>query len=332
MNRVSKFEISFLVFQCCFSVSRSLNLLALFTLTNCDEQFECSNALFNENRMVLHHSTTNYSEDVRLCTMDVENNHEKLLETIFPLTDGVNVEMECRNKDWLNISSDQSMVIFTFLSFELTRTISSLILPFNFHFLVCVTEKAMYPPYFLDHPNAVYSYEASFGQGMHRDGFMKIKSKLNISYMAILNLKENQVLGNISTTKPLQQTAWQLYTKECPKDCYKQLDVNINNASDIRFARSLISNNSISFLVLSGEILAILRFRETIQSDIYQESFSHFYLQFTFKTTNYFSVNYNMTSYINHDVIMNFPGAFAVSSYLYYLSDLKFLLLETDRI
>ena len=321
---------NYFIFQCFFSSSLCLDILALFTLTNCEKEFECSNALVNENRMVLHHSTKKYSEDVHLCTLDVQNNHEKLLEMSFPLTDGIDIELKCRHNTSLHVQGDKAIAIFTYMSFELTRIISSLILPFGLHFLICVTEKTMHPPYFLDHPNAVYSYEASFGQEMHRDGFMKIKNNLNISYMAILNLRERQIQQQ--TEDIMQHSAWDLYTEECPTDCIKGLDININNQSEVHNARTLIYNDSISFIILSGEILTILRFTNLVNSNGYHESSDHFYLSFSIKTTHSFFTTSNMTSYENYDVIMNFPGAFAISSYLYYLSDFSKLLLETDRI
>ena len=55
--------------------------------------------------------------------------------------------------------------------------------------LVSVTDRPMYPSYYFEHPNAVYSYESGFGVSMHRE-FVKVKNKLNITYAVIFNLND----------------------------------------------------------------------------------------------------------------------------------------------
>ena len=121
--------ILFLHFTLTSSFVESRQYLGLFTLTNCEKELECSNALVNENRMVIHHSTKKYSEDIHLCTMDVQNNHEKLLHIILNLTErNSSFTLDCRNNTKMNFNYDNQILIFTYMSFELTRIASSIIL------------------------------------------------------------------------------------------------------------------------------------------------------------------------------------------------------------
>ena len=154
---------NYFIFQCFFSSSLCLDILALFTLTNCEKEFECSNALVNENRMVLHHSTKKYSEDIHLCTLDVQNNHEKLLHIILNLTEkNSSFTLDCRNNTKMNFNYDNQILIFTYMSFELTRIASSIILLDDTFVLASVTDQFMYPAYYFDHQLAIYSYESIY--------------------------------------------------------------------------------------------------------------------------------------------------------------------------
>ena len=100
--------------------------------------------------------------------------------------------MECRQKPKGMLFQKDSIrtIIFTYLSFQLTRMVSSLILPMGTDIvLVSVTDRPMYPSYYFEHPNAVYSYEGGFGEAMHRE-FIKVKNKLNITYGVMFSLND----------------------------------------------------------------------------------------------------------------------------------------------
>ena len=109
------------------------------------------------------------------------------------------ITMSCRDESSIVLERNAGhMVVFTYVSFHLTRMISSMILPLSQILLICVTDQPVYPAYYFEHPNAVYSYEAGFGAAMHKE-LIKIKNKLNISYVLVLNLKEED--SNITSSE-----------------------------------------------------------------------------------------------------------------------------------
>ena len=313
-----------------FTVTESGQILALFTLTNCRKgfEFECSNALLNENRMVIQHSMKKYSGNVRLCTMDVENDHEKLLELILKLTEKNSpFILHCRNNTTMNYIYDDQILIFTYMSFELTRIVSSLVLLDDIFVLASITDQFMYPAYYFDHPFAIYSYEASFEQKLHRD-IIKLKNGLNITYAAILNLRQSPVTNKSEICLPENDhhTAWCLYTKNCPNDCIKAKDVDVLNQKDVNYTVELLTNHSISFLILAGESLSIELFERATNLS------NFFFLPYFTRISDTFNISIPVTAYKKFDVILNFTGSFAFNKFLYYVFNLKRLLLVKDYI
>ena len=358
-----------------FALSYSINIthsryqpqyLGLFTLTNCDNKFECLNAQINENRMVVHHHTKQYSEDIELCTVDIGNDHEKILGILLDLTErNSSYTLDCRNNTRMNFKYDnQQILLFTYLSFELTRMVSSLALLDDTFIQTSITNQFMYPAYYFDHPFAIYSYEASFDEKIHRDGFIRIKNGLNISYGAILNLyQENSIVdeayknqdhtkdytkknqgsvvnhkyqgsdkmvahnqNEICSQDKNQHSAWCLYTTLCPNDCLKTKDVNISNQTDVNYTLQLLTEQSITFITLVGESYSI----ELLQRRTDLAGF--FITPYFTKTSSNTFIDTLMSSYENLDVILNFPGSFGFSMFLFYISDISRLLIIKDYI
>ena len=178
--------------------------------------------------------------DVHLCTKDIRNDSEVLADIVLPIVtqDKGSVTMSCRNESSIVFQRNAvHTVVFTYVSFHLTRMIS-MILPLSQILLICVTDQPMYPAYYFEHPNAVYSYEAGFGVAMHKE-FIKIKNKLNISYVLVLNLKEedSNITSNEQTCAQSQiDQGMCIYVSLNPKDCYKELNVNIKRQGAIEDA------------------------------------------------------------------------------------------------
>ena len=113
----------------------------------------------------------------------MKNDTRTVLETILPLTtDEIHYHrMKCENKFGVyKIPREDSIMIFTYLTFRLTQLVSSVILPLERIALLCITDRPMYPAYSLDHPMMIVTYEAGFGMNMHRQ-FNVIKNSLNLS-------------------------------------------------------------------------------------------------------------------------------------------------------
>ena len=306
----------------------SRQYLGLFTLTNCEKELECSNALLNENRMVLHHSTKKYSEDVHLCTLDVQNNHEKLLRIILNLTErNSSFTLNCRNNTKMNFDYDnQQILIFTYMSFELTRMASSIILLDDMFIMSCVTDQFMYPVYYFEHPYAIYSYEASFDEEIHRAS-LKAKYDLEISYWAMLNLhQDSSETQEDIPCSPESRDAWCLYITQSPNDCIKAKDVHISDQKDVDYTIKLATNRSLSFLLLVGGSLPIELFKR-------KTNLSNFFiLPYFTEMSSSALISIPITSYEEFDVILNFPGTVALSDFMFYISDLNNVMLTQDII
>lgn len=235
-----------------------LQILGLFTTTNCTvgEQFECQNALSNQNSLLaIHHRQQHrFWYDTFVCTKDMKNDSKTLVDTLMPFILNEDHVVDCQNRNGTFKTNPDRFVIFTYLTFHLTRIASSLILASTDFILVSVTNERMYPSYYLQHPLAVYSYEAGFGVDMHK-AVIDVKNQFNISYIAFINLhdgiktdndsiKQDDITGRIenenNNTKHYPHACYTdsdtgdisamcFYADLNPSDCYKELDININN-------------------------------------------------------------------------------------------------------
>uniref|UniRef100_A0A7M5XNH8 Cnidarian restricted protein n=1 Tax=Clytia hemisphaerica TaxID=252671 RepID=A0A7M5XNH8_9CNID len=129
-----------------------LNILGLFTTTGCSpgNEFECQNALSNQNSMIEVHRRQTFWFDAHLCFKDIQNRSDLLIDTVLPLTTDEKqhyVTKDCVNKNGSFVRSSDRIVILTYLSFQLTKLVSSLILPLNSMdmVLVSITDRPMYP-------------------------------------------------------------------------------------------------------------------------------------------------------------------------------------------
>ena len=263
-----------------FNQRLRLDILGLFTTTGCQpgHEFECQNALSNQNSMLEVHRRQKFWHDARLCFKDVQNSSELLIETILPLTTDEKqhyVIEDCVNKNGSFVGSSDRIMILTYLSFRLAKLVSSLILPLDASdiVLVSITDRPMYPSYYINHPLAIYSYEGGFGVEMQKE-FSKIKRKLNISYSAIINLHSGETPTNAVNPnggKPCigkpSSSAFCLYTDINPTDCYKELNINVNNQSAIEEARNLTQAYGLSFVVLAGDSRSIVRYQKKVNGD-----------------------------------------------------------------
>ena len=311
-----------------------MTILGLFTLTNCTKahEFECQNALYNEQSMIQIHERTMFWFDVHLCTKDIRNDSEVLADIVLPIVtqDKGSVTMTCRNESSIVFQRNAvHTVVFTYVSFHLTRMISSMILPLSQILLICVTDQSMYPAYYFEHPNAVYSYEAGFGVAMHKE-FIKIKNKLNISYVLVLNLKEED--SNITSN---EQTCAQskidsgmcIYVSLNPKDCYKELNVNIKRQGAIENALKQAKKFNLSFILLNGNSQSISKVIMMTNRD-YEKMREIFFLPFlsSLKYISQEKTNPN-ASYALSTALSNFQGSLTINKIFFYLLDVPNVLI-----
>ena len=312
---------------------QKISLLGLFTLTNCtkEHKFECQNALYNEKSMVQLHKQRKFWFDVHLCTKDIRNSSKVLSDIVLPMViqDKGSMTIPCR--DGNIVLERNATIIFTYLSFHLTRMISSLTLPLTQILLVCVTDQPMYPAYYFEHPNAIYSYEGGFGIAMHKE-LNKVKNRLNISYGLMLNLKEED--SNITSNKKtcaesqIDPSGMCVYIMLNPNDCYKELNVNIKNQVDIEYALNQSKKFNISFIVLNGDSQSISKF--IMATNRNRERMEEiFYLPFltSLKNIPEKHIDPNAAYHLGTG-LSNFQGSLAMNAFLYYGLDVPNALIE----
>ena len=316
----------------------TLQLLGLFTMSNCtkEHQFKCSNALSNHLAMIqIHQQKHDFFYNTAVCTKDIKNSSKTLVDFLFPVIEEPNmiVDGPCDYKTGDRFSEGRKIlrtVIFTYLSFELTRLTSALILPTTNFLVVSVTEQTMYPAYYVENPLYIYSYEASFGVNIH-DKFIKIKEKLNITYTGIFNLQQEVPIVNdsrtisqeslkecdFSTNQPI--TAFCYYLRAKPNECYKEININANNKTEIEIAINQTKIHKLSFILLAGDSWAITKFRE-LSGTSEQKMKDIFYLPFLTESKN---ISNNVLpeelSYDKKTVFSNFPGSRAINILLNFV-------------
>ena len=324
-------------------VSQPVEILGLFTMSNCsnDTEYQCTNAFINEERMRKFYSS--YSKPIVWCSKDVQNNQMILFDNLLPFVlEDPPFTMNCRGNKTVLIRKQRQtfLFVFTYVSFELTRIASAIILPVTDIILISITDRLMYPSYYDNNPSAVYSYRASFGVEVHKNAFMKIKNDLNVSYIGILNFHSTdntESTNDTQSTMPCKsksgKSAFCLYTNARPDNCFKELKVNVKNTSQIQNALYLLSRDGFSFVVLDGASNSLQLFKKETQVS-FEEMGDTFYLQYftESKDTNVKRFNNIEFDKDGLDVLVNLPGSFGINSLLYYISNLKVLLLNSHSI
>ena len=184
----------------------------------------------------------------------------------------------------------------------------------------------MYPAYYIENPRAIYSYEAGFGIQMHQE-FIKIKNKLNVTYAAFFNLGTG---GNNSTsseeickTDPMA-TAMCFYVNLSPSDCYKELNVDVSNNTEMNRALELAKSVNQSFIIQAGDGRSVSTFRNAVNADL-ERMGKIFYLPFLTNMKDLKSVpTINGVTF----VLRNFEGYLGLNHFFHFAFDFPTILLK----
>ena len=174
--------------------------LGLFTISNCSshQQYFCVNAFINAEGLLTDHHVGLHSEDRQVCFLDSQNSEEYVAEIIFRLQEKVlKVSGLCFNNKntTFELTLDKLPILFTYMSFDMTRLVSYLLVNEANILLVAITTERMYPSDLVFKPTFVYSYESSYGINS-QEQLDELLEKFEISYLAILYMKEfkNEVI------------------------------------------------------------------------------------------------------------------------------------------
>jgi len=323
-----------------YTVSGQFSIYALFSLTSCDYQYECENAKLNQERMQIEHLKYLHRNDVEiLCTHDIANDVTVLYNVLFNVTwsipgsNHVHLSGKCVHPRASTKVVKERLLIFTYLSFHLTQIASSIVLGMvSDIFLVSVTERQMYPAFYLDNPLSFYTYQSSFGQDIHNTVYKNLLTRLNITYIPIFNLQDknnastssnNVDEGRSCSEMKDEMSAFCFYTSVHPNSCFKEKIVDSSNITQVNEAVQLISKNNMSFVLLSGQQYLLGIFAETAGIELYIGS--PFYFGYITQTRSFYAPP-DGSGYQYADILVNFPGAYSLNKFLYYIYRARFIL------
>ena len=334
-----------------------IHLYGLFSLSGCDqEDYQCRNAKINADRMIEKYDPS--IDDVQqMCVRDMREDVELLYNVLFEIIDNpTTFNMTCllrkekirRETKTTRPRQDRLIFIFTYLSFELTRIVSSMILlpDTKDTVVLSITEQPMYPSYYLDHSYSYYTYQASLGIETHKaSNIREFVDQTPIDYCVMLDLLSNNN-GNRSSTVSINHgcqkrdsSAFCFYVNQYPKNCFRELHIDIE-------AESILLKNTIqnlddehyNFVVLDGSADLLGRFSAITNVELYLGS--PFFIGFV-KVINHnknwdpnqrFSIHRLKSTYRNGNVLLNFPGAILANKFLYYMTSGRRILVHERAI
>jgi len=288
--------------------------------------------------MLAFHQKHNNAAGI-ICIKDVADSTQILVDAILPIIEGdPNREINCRGNGVYD-NKIKRLIVMTHVSFHLTRLASSMLLLPEFNsvgLLISITDRPMYPAYFFEHPSAVYSFEAGFGVEVH-ENMIKLKNQFNVTYFGILNIENvNQMQQTahpaVSTVDYCQEdpkrSAMCYYATENPDNCIKELYVDVNNLTMIKESTRRLSQNNITFVLLSGDSQSLQRYTEYANIDV-EAMKEIIYIAYITKIKSYIILD--DLSYRERTVLVDFPGASAINRLMYHILDFQKSLLLGER-
>ena len=226
--------------------------LALFSVANCPEDFRlhCENARITALRMRWANQVSKYP--YKQCTIDIQNSYLMATNIILEVMDQeqVNYYGRCfdKTKNVTLTFKNTKGFIFTYVPFEMTRFIASLLLTAKPDIgLISITLESMNPSPLVDEDLFVFGYETSFGVGMHKTGINDLFEEYDMT--AVLYLKQNTE-DTETIKKPCEErseeTAFCFYInadKTERKHCIKELLLDANDDKEIAKTMDLLKQD-----------------------------------------------------------------------------------------
>ena len=167
----------------------------------------------------------------------------------------------CINKDTyefpLKTSKVGFQVVFTYLTFHLTRLISYLLLNKDDIILVSLTQEGMYPYQLVEKPTFVFSHEASYGADK-QDIVSRWMKEIDLTYVAVIYSKESGEDAR-SINKACDERVDSAFFYYMSLDssehnkCYKEMLIDTNNPVEVKDKLNLIkSYPDLRFLCFNG--------------------------------------------------------------------------------
>ena len=326
-----------------------VDTLALFSISDCpvENQHHCTNARINEQRMRAAREVAASAEvntPYQLCTIDVQNSFAIAGEVILELLNNkqVNFNEKCINKTANATFTLNRTLIFTYVPFEMTQFIASLLLLKDIDpTFLAVTTKSIYPSDLFEKDNFIFSYEGSFEIEVQREAIKRLKDEYDISYMGVIYLKESDSDLAI-VNKPCherEETAFCFYTgldKKNNQDCIKEILVDYTNNEAVNETINLIMQDQhlrIIFVYGFGSSINQFKLNPLVKrftnekGDLYALSFERSLSNSTFLSEKIEALMWN-----TEQVVRNIPGEHAVNEFLTYVYNLTEMLVKDEMV
>ena len=300
----------------------TVDTLALFQLTECPAGSEHHCQIASDVESKYRFLKNNNIINARLCTMDVGNNDLKVLDMILTILEKGQISLSngtCINETvHFDFVLAQNPILFTYVSHETTRLISSLLSidRTDSIMLIAITHQAMYPNVLLERVTFIYSYEMSYTVEMHKQSLMHLQSEFKISYSAFLFLKESEQ-DELIIKQPCdlrKETAFCMYVlqdKFLHQNCYKEKIIR-GHESYQEAMEQLNDDPHLRTIVVYGYGPSVVNFRSYI--DTYYSNY--FLMPFDRRITN---SSVEEIKFNPHYWLEKFPGQYSVNGILRYI-------------
>ena len=325
---------------------QTTDTLALFSISGCplENQHHCNNARINEERMrAAREVAVQVNTPYELCTLDVASSFSKVGEVIFELLNNeeVNFFGRCINQTVNANFSINNTLLFTYISYEMTRFVSSLLLLKDIDpTIVAITTEPMYPSDLFDKDTFIYSYETSFEIDIQRKAVKKLKDQYGISYIGVIYLQDSS--DDLETiNKPCKKrgdTAFCFYTELDEKyksDCIKEMLVDLSNDASVRESVDLIMEDPhLRVVIVYGFGGSIFKFSynpyvRNVSADgtLYIVAFEKSLTNATFVSGNLEALRWD-----TEQVIQNIPGEHGINEFLKYVYNLTDMMVNDEMV
>jgi len=271
----------------------------------------------------------------QFCTLNMKNSTDIVIETMFQviIERKLNYTGQCLDKQLVfDLDVSEDLFIFTYVSFELTRIIASMLLTMDI-VLVAITTQPMYPAQLLDQTKFIFGFETSFEAEIHLTGITNLKKDYNMTYVGFLYLKEFDE-DEQNFEKPCsdrESSAFCLYAdldKEHHENCYREILVDYRDPVSVNKTMNLIwQDPNLRVVVLYGSGFTVHKFTTNPIVRPHYDEQKIFMVPFERSLTSQIQSLSNLGPEMDRfdlGLLRNVPGEHSINEFLrycYYLVD-----------
>uniref|UniRef100_A0A7M5VEU9 Uncharacterized protein n=1 Tax=Clytia hemisphaerica TaxID=252671 RepID=A0A7M5VEU9_9CNID len=273
------------------------------------------------------------------CIIDIKNSIKAVNDFALPFIEHpvTNTSGMCSHGNATTTHNRETTIILTYMSHELTRFLSYLLLNEDIP-LLSVTWQEMYPSILVEKPTNIFSFECSYSKGKSTETFL---SSLGVTYSAVFYIKEfkedDSVIRKNCTERKDSAFCHLSHMEYADKyQCIKEIYIDRNNETQV--------NNSIAFVKAHENLRAIYIYGlyTTYKSFGYQDAFHYFWhpdakndfflapyvRPYNNETATYQSQESDLKRRKHYRQFQNVPGGTQLEEIMWLITEFKYLLVE----